>query len=249
VPRRLSTILMAVITAVVAWAPSALAEVQRPAGTDDALRKELDSDLFEGLENIPARRPTPPNEADPANAGTTPSGERPKPPPGEGEDIELGPQVDPLTRIGRRMKAVQERIAARDTSRDTQNIQDGIVQDLAALLEELQKAGKQPSPSPSQNAATPQRTTVDQPGPQQGQPSDTPSENPARESVERLGNVDPAAAEAERLQALLKQVWGHLPDRVREQVVNPTVEQFLPKYEELIKDYYKRLAEERRSGP
>ena len=43
---------------------------------------------------------------------------------------------------------------------------------------------------------------------------------------------------------MLKEVWGHLPARVREQMQNSASEQFLSKYEELIEKYYERLTED-----
>jgi hypothetical protein len=47
-----------------------------------------------------------------------------------------------------------------------------------------------------------------------------------------------------RLQILLRQVWGHLPPKIRDQMQSGLIEEFLPKYERLIEEYYSRLAEE-----
>jgi hypothetical protein len=44
---------------------------------------------------------------------------------------------------------------------------------------------------------------------------------------------------------MLKRVWGHLPPRLREQLSSGMAEEFLPKYEKLIEEYYQRLVEER----
>ena len=44
---------------------------------------------------------------------------------------------------------------------------------------------------------------------------------------------------------MMKDSWGHLPPRVREQMLQNTPEQFLPQYELMIEKYYQRLAEER----
>jgi hypothetical protein len=38
-------------------------------------------------------------------------------------------------------------------------------------------------------------------------------------------------------------VWGVLPDRVRQQIQDLGDEQFLPEYEQVIRDYYRRLSE------
>ena len=41
-------------------------------------------------------------------------------------------------------------------------------------------------------------------------------------------------------------VWGTLPERLRGQIQTPLQEEFLPRYERIIKQYYKRLAEQQR---
>jgi hypothetical protein len=43
---------------------------------------------------------------------------------------------------------------------------------------------------------------------------------------------------------MLKQIWGHLPPKIRDQMQSALIEDFLPKYERLIEEYYSRLAEE-----
>jgi hypothetical protein len=42
--------------------------------------------------------------------------------------------------------------------------------------------------------------------------------------------------------AVVKEVWGHLPDRLRQQVSQYYKEEFMPKYAELLKQYYSSLA-------
>ena len=48
---------------------------------------------------------------------------------------------------------------------------------------------------------------------------------------------------------VLRRIWGHLPEKVRDDMQASFSEQFLPKYERLIEEYYKRLAEERPAAP
>ena len=47
---------------------------------------------------------------------------------------------------------------------------------------------------------------------------------------------------------MLRRVWGHLPEKAREQMQNSIDEEFLPKYEKLIEQYYQRLAEQPSGG-
>jgi hypothetical protein len=41
---------------------------------------------------------------------------------------------------------------------------------------------------------------------------------------------------------VVKDVWGHLPDKLRQQVTQYYKEQFMPKYSDLLKQYYSSLA-------
>ena len=40
-----------------------------------------------------------------------------------------------------------------------------------------------------------------------------------------------------------KQVWGHLPEKLRQQASQYYREQYMPKYQEMLKQYYSNLAE------
>jgi hypothetical protein len=42
----------------------------------------------------------------------------------------------------------------------------------------------------------------------------------------------------------MKDAWGNLPERIREQMMQTSVDEFLPKYELLIEKYFQRLSEE-----
>jgi hypothetical protein len=43
---------------------------------------------------------------------------------------------------------------------------------------------------------------------------------------------------------LIKDLWGELPPNVREQMMQNPTEQFVPQYESMIEEYYRRLSEE-----
>lgn len=220
---------------------------------DKSSAKSLDEQLLEGLDSelLPAASkktsaPSVEKKADEPRA--KPSGDA-----GldqklldeiEGEDIELGKQpIDPLTRIGKTMRQVETLIDRHDTSSRTQDMQKQIVRDLELLLEQTKKqcqgGQSKPSASPSQQAAKPANGNK----PSEGEPSS----KPARDSTDRLAKAGKTDAEDDKdMDALVKQVWGHLPEKVRDQMQNVGVENFLPKYEKLIEDYYRRLAEETR---
>jgi hypothetical protein len=48
---------------------------------------------------------------------------------------------------------------------------------------------------------------------------------------------------------LFLRIWGNLPDKLRDEMQASISEQFLPKYERLIEEYYKRLAEDQPGQP
>ena len=55
---------------------------------------------------------------------------------------------------------------------------------------------------------------------------------------------DTRRAEADQARELMKNLWGQLPVRDRNQLLQSAPDEFLPKYELLIEQYYRRLAEE-----
>jgi hypothetical protein len=57
------------------------------------------------------------------------------------------------------------------------------------------------------------------------------------------------AASRASISNLVKDVWGRLPDRQRQQVLQPLSEPFLPKYAADVEEYFRVLAEEADAGP
>jgi hypothetical protein len=63
-----------------------------------------------------------------------------------------------------------------------------------------------------------------------------------------VGSSDELQARLARMRQTLDQIWGHLPARIRDQMQSGMAEEFLPQYEQLIEQYYQRLAEEGQRG-
>jgi hypothetical protein len=139
------------------------------------------------------------------------------------------------------MRAVEERIGNKDLSLETRELQKEIVDDLAAHIEQAKKqqnaSGKKKSGGPGKGAA------------QTGAADGNPTPSPASDSTNRIDKGSASDIEANQVHDVLQRVWGHLPEKMREELQNSLSEQFLPKYEKLIEEYYKRLAEERPSSP
>ena len=189
---------------------------------DQQLLDDLNKDLLDGL---PGPMVKPPN------------GETVQPP--AGEDIGSPQSDNPLARIGEKMRLVQERMAAHDTSPKTQAVQQQILDELLALLKAQQQAAGQSKPRGGAGQGA-------QPG---GNRGGNTSPGPVSDSTNRIDRGSKENAETADVQDVLKRFWGHLPEKMREQMQSSLSEQFLPKYERVIEEYYKRLAEERPARP
>ncbi len=223
---------------------------------DRQLLDDLDNALLEGLSNDV--KETSSTDKSKTLLGEPLDGESPSAPEklspdagAAGEDIgnrDLSTDDDnPLARLEQKMRQVQDRLARRDPSQETQTIQREIATDLASLLESLQQQQQQEK---NQNqSSSRQQQSQPQSTPQQSQssssaPSSEPSSKPAQDSEERLGKSNDDKLQPEALRDLYQRAWGHLPAHVRDQMQAAAQEQFLPKYQILIEEYYQRLAEE-----
>ena len=86
-----------------------------------------------------------------------------------------------------------------------------------------------------QGDTSPETQPGEQAGEQAGQGSGGESSEPPSD---RTGDKDATGGGA------LDRAWGHLPERVRQQLQSAAIERFLPKYEDLIEQFYQRLAED-----
>jgi hypothetical protein len=216
----------------------------RPPSLDQRLNDELDRELLGDL-------PAPPQGAGQASGTSKPNGQRPKAGSdldrqlldqlGDGEDIGQ-PAADPLVSLSRRMRTVEQRISQQDTAEATQRLQLQIVTDLEQLIEQ---AKKQCSGGSSKKGGAPKPGGKPGSSKKGGTGDNATTSKSAKDSVETPERTGSTEAELEAMKALIKDVWGHLPPKLREQLQSPAAEQFLPKYEQVIEAYYRRLAEER----
>ena len=158
---------------------------------------------------------------------------------------------NPLSRIGRKMQEAQRLIAQRQPGEPAQKLQQDIVTELDELLKQARK--QQSQQQQSSGSKKPQQSRRDKPGQPQQQPAGGKPEEagnePARDSTEQQRPEAPAQPDIGQMQDMLRELWGHLPEHERQQVINSTIEKFVPKYESLIKEYFKRLSEATRSQP
>lgn len=162
----------------------------------------------------------------------------------EGEDVSLsGNQKDenPLVRLNKRMKQVEKRIAEAQSDARIQRLQDEISDDLRKMIAELERqcsqCKKQSAASSRRQASRPKSAT---------NPDQQASDNSAQDSSNLMQSKETAKADRAKLQEMLKDVWGHLPPHLRQRMEQSANEEFLPKYELEIAEYYRSLLSGRR---
>jgi hypothetical protein len=211
---------------------------------DDELLKDLDNELLEGTGSLKDRP-----KARPADAPADGKKKAPTAPGGEAiDDTMPAEDADPLVHVSDQMRAVEELIPKPASRTHAEELQKRIVDDLARLIQqaEAQRARQQSSAAKSKReSASSKRQSVQQPK-QAGAPGKE-SNKPAQDSTNRLGKAEPARPDPQLFQNMMKDAWGHLPKRDREQVLQNTPDKFVPQYELLIEKYYKRLAEDERA--
>jgi hypothetical protein len=108
------------------------------------------------------------------------------------------------------------------------------------------KAGDQAKPGEAKTPGEEKSNETASPKPgESGKPA-TGKEGDAAGRAPTDGEGKKQPTQAEEVQATMKQLWGELPEQARERMLQSPVEQFPPKYETMIEDYYRRLAEEKK---
>lgn len=157
--------------------------------------------------------------------------------PGSAEKPTTGGE-NPLGKIALKMQQSENLLAGSETGEKTQQVQKEIVAAMDELL-----AGGDGAAGSSKTASKPQP----QPKPDGAKPSDRPGDKPSEQPSQ--GENKPGEAhrpDMAEMKRTMQGLWGALLPREQEEMFRTTPpERFLPKYERMIEDYYKRLAAER----
>lgn len=175
------------------------------------------------------------------------------------------PIAEQLTKIVESMRGIETRLKDRETGDETQSAQQAVLDQLDQLLN---MPPEPPPPSDSgggggsnqQNTNPPPQgksSSKPRPSPQnRNRPAGDPSQmrpkpssqtgekerTNARDSEERTGPNRAAANPAAKRQRLEVEVWGHLPEKLREQLLSSYGEKMLPQYEDAVRKFYDELA-------
>ena len=204
---------------------------------DDQLLQGLDNELLRELDDVPAVNP---NQADGLNKQPTATDNNPQTQPRADSELDRdsankdSPEAElddqhPFEQIVQRMRVIEKRLATHDTSQPTQQMQNTVVEELATLISQLEQQQREQSQSQAGGSSGAGRRPDGQPV------AETSDNTEPREAIDAAG--------VER-RVILKEVWGHLPPKVREQMMSVSPEEFLPRYRALTEQYFKRLIHE-----
>lgn len=188
--------------------------------------QSLDLQLLEGLNDVPApsgagSREGPPSAADTNSAVLS----------GAATDGSDGSRRHPLVPIRDAMRHAEQLLVAGDVSKVTQGTQQQILVQLDSLIESL--AAAQTSQSQQRQSAVPETSSQQQAGKESssgdgGKPNET----------------DVTVLPAVEFRQAFGEYWGHLPERVRRRLQSTEAMEFLPRYRDIIEDYYKRMSQD-----
>lgn len=212
----------------------------------DALLGDLlkPSDSSDGEGDAPAKQPSLLPGIDQLRKLLDPPAKQP-----EGEDLGKSSQ-SPLVTISNRMVHAKQLIAKQTLTGETQDVQQAIVSDIDKLIEQLNKKCKSCSKS-GQCDKPGQKTQASKPKPGQGkqQAKSTSATQAAQQSKASAdGTKDAQPGDAADVD-LVKKLWGQLPEKMREQLLQSSSDEFLPKYREELEEYFRRLSQQDRNEP
>ncbi|HWT79593.1 MAG TPA: hypothetical protein VN648_12480 [Candidatus Methylomirabilis sp.] len=138
----------------------------------------------------------------------------------------------PLGEIIKEMRDVEQRLGKPETGEDTQSKQKRIVKQIDTLIQQMKQSG-----SSSSMAMRRVRQQGQKPGDQPGQ---TPGANAAGAPP-----MKPAKPSDRHAPAGGKDIWGHLPEELRQEMENTFKEDALPAKAELIRRYYLSVAKQK----
>lgn len=171
-------------------------------------------------------------------------------PPPRGEDLgQPSQQTSPLVNISEQMQQASNLIAAQNTSGETRQVQNAIVSELDKLIDELNKqckkcnGGKKSKPGEQQTQNSTPKPGSGKPAASQGTTA-SPTESQVSEGGGGEAQPSPAT-DAE----VVKKLWGQLPERLRQQLMQSSADEFLPKYRDDLEAYFRRLSQERSTQP
>jgi hypothetical protein len=171
------------------------------------------------------------------------------------QDLEV--KIREITnRLAKNMSQSEQRLHKNDPGEATQQTQRDIVRDLDELIAQtMRQQQQQQQSSSSSSSSNSQRQQARSGGRRRNQTSERrPAPNQSAQAVNPTDGSNarggkPGQEEMSKIADLYKDVWGHLPETLRQEMDQYSREQFMAKYGDLLKQYYATIAEKgRRKG-
>ena len=241
------SLLLFVVIAIAVEPPASNIAQPAPNGTE-SLGAQLLDDLSPG-----GQRPVAPrqSEHEPKTAHDQPQGAIS---PAQGFGVGSNAASQPLVRVQRGMQSAEALLvqpgadAKADGVRLAGTVQQEVLSELDELIAQLSKQCQcQGQCNGGQcNGDKP----CDKPGQKPGKPGAAKGsgKSAAHDSTDRLDRTTAKPVDKGEVDEIVKSLWGQLPQRSREQMRQSFSDEFLPKYEIEIEQYYRRLSEEQGEG-
>jgi hypothetical protein len=150
-------------------------------------------------------------------------------------------------RITKNMRASEERLDQKDPGEGTQQIQRDILKDLDALIEQKRREQQQQQSARGSSSSRDERR---QQARNQRRMSNQMTQSQAMSRQDQLqpmanrgGGMKDSSERMSKIADLYKEVWGHLPEALRQEMDQYAREKFMAKYGDLLKQYYTTIAE------
>jgi hypothetical protein len=173
-----------------------------------------------------------------------------------------------VKRMLKKMETVEERLAKNDPGLGTREMQRDILKDLDALIEQTKQqpppqgsksrsnssknSRNQKNSKNSKNSKDSQKSGKDKSRKDKGRQKDKSSArkrgNEGKKDGNGAGGGDKKSKmNKNKLAELYKDVWGHLPETMRQEMDAYSRAKYIREYEALLKQYYRTISEEDRS--
>jgi hypothetical protein len=152
---------------------------------------------------------------------------------GAGQESPL--PIKALRHVMATMESAGLTIASKDYSGKASSLQGNAISELDAMLAQLEKQCEQCG-----GGSKPPSAQTKPPAPS-SRPGASPGEGASVASA--AGASAAMAVDRAAVGKLIKDLWGRLPERQREELLQPLSEEFLPEYSADIEEYFRVLAE------
>ena len=161
-----------------------------------------------------------------------------------GEDLGQQRQA-PLKAISDEMQRAGKLIASQNLSGKTRQAQQAILTDLDKLIVKLDKQCQKCSGKSGGKNSKDQKSQSSTPKPGAGKPAagQGMQSQPAPSKISQGGGGEAKPGDPVQGDSV-KQLWGQLPEHLRQQLLQSSTDEFLPKYRQELEAYFRRLAEQ-----